>query len=73
MLSKTQDAKDSSLKTSYRAPEKGAVLTRSCVAAGRDWEIGYNAAAEGLDILSFDDAITWVNHLITAIDSSRDS
>ncbi len=43
------------------------------VAAGRDWEIGYSAAAEGLDILSFDDAITWANHLITAIDSSRDS
>jgi hypothetical protein len=41
--------------------------------AGRDWKIGYNAAAEGLDILSFDDAITRVNHLITAIDSSRDS
>ena len=56
-----------------RASEKEAVLTASRVVAGRNWEIGYNAAAEGLDILSFGDAITWANHFITVIDSSRDS
>ncbi len=28
----------------------------SRVVTGRDWEVGYNAAAEGSDILSFDDA-----------------
>ncbi|WP_270356012.1 hypothetical protein [Adlercreutzia equolifaciens] len=48
-------------------------MTVSRMITGRDWEIGYNAAAEGLDILSLDDAITWANHLIAAIDSSRDS
>lgn len=40
-----------------------------CVATGHDWEVGRNTAGEGLDILSFDDAIIWANRLIAVIDS----
>lgn len=36
-----------------------------------DWEIGYAAASEGLDVLGFEDAVAWGNDLIERIDSER--
>lgn len=40
------------------------------VAAGRNWEHGYYAAAEELDVLPFIDALAWANDLIQAIDAA---
>lgn len=38
------------------------------IVAYPDWEIGYAAAAEGLDVLDLDQAIVWGNDLISRID-----
>lgn len=39
------------------------------ITAYPDWEMGYAAAAEGLDVLDLDHAIVWGNDLIQKIDS----
>lgn len=38
------------------------------IVAYPDWEIGYAAAAEGLDVFDLDHAIVWGNNLIDSID-----
>lgn len=37
------------------------------IVAYPDWEIGYAAAAEGLDVLDLEQAIVWGNDLIDSI------
>lgn len=40
------------------------------IVAGHNWEHGYDAAAEGLDVLPFSDALVWADGLIQAIDAA---